>query len=117
MNQKINKRKVGSEYETLACEYLESRGIKVLERNFRVKIGEIDIIGMDAGTLVFVEVKFRSDLDHGGAYYAIDHKKQQVIRRVAQWYMSRHHIGEETYCRFDAVLIDGDEITHIKNAW
>jgi len=66
---------------------------------------------------VFVEVKYRSSNEYGGAEYAISVRKQQKIFRVAQWYMASRKISENTLCRFDAVLIDGDEVTHIRNAW
>ena len=113
----VNKRRIGNAYEDLACERLEREGMQILARNFRVRIGEIDIIAKDGDELVFTEVKYRSSLEYGGAEYAIPPRKQQTIRRVAQWYLSQNHISPETFCRFDAVLIDGDEICHIRNAW
>ena len=113
----LNKRQIGNEYESLACEYLEQEGLQILVRNYRVKIGEIDIIALDEEELVFIEVKYRKNTDFGGAGYAIPRKKQQIIRRVAQWYMNQFHIHPDSFCRFDAVLIDGMEVTHIKNAW
>lgn len=82
-----------------------------------MRIGEIDIIAREGEELVFIEVKYRSSLNFGGAEYAIPYAKQQVIRRVAQWYLARCHLSPETYCRFDAVLIDGEEINHIRNAF
>lgn len=117
MYQKINKRLLGSSYEELACEHLEAQGFRILARNYRVKAGEIDIIARDREELVFVEVKYRASDRYGGASYAIPFRKQAVIRRVAQWYMKEHHIPQDSFCRFDAVLIDGEEITHIRNAW
>ena len=113
----MNKRELGGRYETLACEKLEEDGINILARNYRVKIGEIDIIGIDVDTLVFVEVKYRKNTDYGGAEYAIPLSKQKTIRRVAEWFMKERGYKMSTYCRFDAVLIDGDYEQHIKNAW
>ena len=113
----MNKREVGGEYERKAAEYLTRQGMTILEMNYRVRIGEIDIIARDGGYLVFVEVKYRSGKNQGGAAYAISESKKRKIYRVAQWYMVQHHIPQESYCRFDAVLIDRSEITHIKNAW
>ena len=113
----VNKRKLGTEYESLACEHLESEGMKIIARNYRVRIGEIDIIAKDSDELVFIEVKYRKDRAYGGAEYAIPPAKQKVIRRVAEWYMKQHRINPNSFCRFDAVLIDGEEIEHIKNAW
>jgi putative endonuclease len=113
----MNKRKIGAEYEQLACERLESEGMQILETNYRVRIGEIDIIARDKDVLVFVEVKYRKDTSCGGASYAISYTKQQKIRRVAEWYMNEKHISPNAYCRFDAVLIDNGDINHVKNAW
>ena len=113
----MNKRTVGSEYELIACRHLESAGMQILECNYRVRIGEIDIIARDADALVFVEVKYRTNKNFGGAMFAISQTKKNKIRRVAQWYMAEHHIRPSAFCRFDAVLIDGMNVTHIKNAW
>ena len=113
----MNKRKLGTEYEQSACDFLERRGFRIAARNYRKKIGEIDIIARDGDELVFIEVKYRTSAEQGGAAYAISEKKKATVRRVAQWYMLENGISAEAFCRFDAVLIDGDTITHIKNAW
>lgn len=113
----MNTRSIGTEYEEIACRKLEDAGITVIVRNYRVKIGEIDIIGTDQDELVFVEVKYRKNKDFGGAEFAISPAKQEKIRKVAQWYLAAHHLPQSTFCRFDAVLIDGDQVEHIKNAW
>ena len=113
----MNKREIGYEHETMACDFLEHSGLKILCRNFRVRSGEIDIIALDGDILVFAEVKYRSSLDYGGASYAISRQKQNKIIQVAQWFMAKNKIPQDTYCRFDAVLIDKEEIIHIKNAW
>ena len=118
MNMNMNSRAVGSRYEELAAEYLTENGMRIVERNYRCRIGEIDLIGRDEEYLVFIEVKYRKSRSQGGAEYAISAAKKQKIFRVAQWFMKERHINEQkTYCRFDAVLIDGSEITHIKSAW
>lgn len=114
----MNTRRIGTEYEELACKLLEQAGMTVLERNFRVRAGEIDIIAKDGSELVFVEVKYRKDCTHGGAKYAISEAKKNKIRKVAQWYLAKNHLSvNRTFCRFDAVLIDGDTAEHIRNAW
>ena len=113
----VNKRKIGTEYESLACERLENEGMKIIARNYRVRIGEIDIIAKDGDELVFIEVKYRKNRSYGGAEYAISQAKQKVIRRVAEWYMKQNGISHNSFCRFDAVIIDGEDIEHIKNAW
>ena len=113
----MNTREIGTAYEELACEHLEAEGMRVIARNYRVKIGEIDIIAMDGQELVFIEVKYRASLDFGGAEYAIPRSKQRTIQRVAQWYMKAHRIPADAFCRFDAVLVNGTDVIHVKNAW
>lgn len=112
-----NKRVIGAMNEELAAMYLAKHGIRVIERNYRKKNGEIDIIAKDGDYLVFCEVKYRSRTDEGGAFYAVSEEKQKQIARIARSYMAQHNIHPESLCRFDCVLIDGDEINHIKNAW
>jgi len=116
-NKHLNTRGLGSGYEQLAAEYLEKEGLQIIEMNYRVRIGEIDIIAKDGEYLVFVEVKYRACRAQGGAAYAISQEKKRRITRVAQWYLAQHRISQNTFCRFDAVLIDRTEVTHIKNAW
>lgn len=113
----MNKRSVGAEHESQACEYLESLGLEIIERNYRVKVGEIDIIAKDDDTLVFIEVKYRTKKTQGGASYAISAKKMQTIKKVANWYIASHKLSQNAFYRFDAVLIDGEEVSYIKNAW
>lgn len=116
-NSTFNTRRTGSAYEDLACERIESEGMQILNRNYRVRIGEIDIIARDGEELVFIEVKYRKNMDFGGAEYAIPESKRRTIRRVAQWYMNQRGISPEALCRFDAVLINGSDMIHIRNAW
>ena len=113
----MNTRAVGSFYEEMACEYLKNQGMHILARNFKVRLGEIDIIAKDADELVFIEVKYRKDKSCGGAEYAISKTKQEKIRKTAACFMTKNGYSMNTFCRFDAVLIDGEEINHIRKAW
>lgn len=113
----MNKRRIGTVYERQAAEYLKSKGYQILENNYRCRIGEIDLIARDGGYLVFVEVKYRSDGFCGNALEAVTVKKQQTIRRVAQFYLLSHHLSEDIPCRFDVVGITGTEITLVKDAF
>jgi len=113
----MNKRSVGTEYEQMACEYLVNQGLVIVETNYRVKIGEIDIIAKDKDTICFIEVKYRKSKAQGGAFYAISAKKKQTITRVANWYITSHKLPQNAFYRFDAVLIDGQEVSYVKNAW
>ncbi len=113
----MNRRQLGNGYEELAAEYLVRQGYALLERNYHIRQGEIDIIARDGDVLCFVEVKFRAGMDHGGAAEAVNRRKQQTIVRVAQYYLMRHGYDEWTPCRFDVLAIDGKEIALIKNAY
>lgn len=113
----MNKRKTGASYEETACEFLHRNGMRIVEQNYTTKLGEIDIIARDKDYLVFVEVKYRASDKYGGAFFAIPLKKQRTIAKVAMIYLKAHGYKPQTPCRFDAVLITGEELTYIKNAW
>ena len=108
----INKRSVGTFYENLAARYLEKQNVMILERNYRNKRGEIDLIGLDPdGWLIFVEVKYRSSEYSGNPLAAVDERK------VAAGYLMTHYRSLDVKCRFDVVGIEGSEIRWIKNAF
>lgn len=115
----MNRRITGSCYEKIAAAYLkENCGYKILEMNYRCRFGEIDIIAMDSNHLIFVEVKYRANLDKGHPLEAIDLAKQKKIYKVAQYYMIENNFMANTFiCRFDAISFQGENITHIKNAF
>ena len=104
---KRNQRMVGSRYEQEAAAFLSKQGLAIREQNFRCRAGEIDLIASQEGTLVFCEVKYRYDSSAGDPAAAVDYRKQQTIFRVAQWYLQKHRLPEDTPCRFDVVAITG----------
>lgn len=112
----INKRKTGSRYEEQAAAFLEKQGLLVIEKNFRCKSGEIDLIARDGRYLVFVEVKYRSSGSNGYAAAAVDWHKQKRISRAASFFLIRYGY-QEPPCRFDVVAIDGQQIQWIRNAF
>lgn len=113
----MNKRETGSRYEDAAVAYVEALGYHILERNYRDRYGEIDIIARDGSYVVFLEVKYRRDEGLGYPEEAVDKRKQQRIRHTASFYLYRSGLGEETPCRFDVVSIMGNKIKVIKNAF
>ncbi len=113
----MNKRKEGSIWENLAAAYLAEQGLLILEKNYRTRLGEIDLIAKEKDTLVFVEVKYRKTDRMGLPEEAVTRKKQGTIRKVAESYRSFHWKGTETPCRFDVIAVLGEEITWIKNAF
>lgn len=112
-----NRRKTGAEYERKTAEYLERLGWKLLERNYRCRTGEIDLIARDGRTLVFVEVKYRRSRAYGNPAEAVDGRKQYTICRVSDYYRMTHGISEDQPCRFDVAAIEGDEVCLIRNAF
>ncbi len=107
----------GIKGETLASEYLKNKGYKIIERNYKNKIGEIDIIAMLGDTLVFVEVKERESLRFGHPREAVNFYKQQKIRKVALGYLKYKQLIDKINVRFDVIDVLGEKITHIENAF
>ncbi len=101
----------GREAEDRAARYLELRGLRVVDRNFRVKGGEIDLICRDGRTLVFVEVRLRRRNDFGGAAASITWHKQRRIILAARIYLMRH---PGVAGRFDCVLLSGPDAERIE---
>ena len=113
----MNRREMGAQYEHLAEEWLKQQGIIIMERNFRSRTGEIDLIARDGRTIVFVEVKYRSSASSGDPEEAVGWQKQNRIRNTARYYLYRNRYSEETLCRFDVVAILGSKIRWIRNAF
>ena len=112
----------GDAAEACALEYLLARGLVLLERNYQVaagpsaRAGEVDLILRDRdGTLVFVEVRARSGLSHGGAAASVTRVKQRRLIFAARHYLIRH--ATPPPCRFDVVAMDGAEITWLQAAF
>ena len=112
-----NKRTVGSIYEREAAAFLMQHGYRIREMNFRCRSGEIDLIAMDRQTLVFVEVKYRSNEQAGDPAEAVNRHKRQQICRVADFYRLRYGFSSDVCCRFDVVAILGNRIRLIQNAF
>jgi putative endonuclease len=105
--------KRGSEAEQLACTYLEQRGLRTLERNYRCKMGEIDIIMEDQRSLVFVEVRYRKQSAFGSAAESVTTSKQKKLIRAAYHYLEAHQ-RHNSRCRFDVLAITGAANEHIE---
>ena len=113
----LNKRKIGSNNESIAIEYLKQNGYKILDKNFFTSIGEIDIIAKNDDYYVFIEVKYRKSSKYGLGYEAVNKKKQNTIMKVAEFYMYKNKIPFDSKVRFDVVSIDNDSINIFKNAF
>lgn len=95
----------GQHYEALARDYLEQKGLTLLEQNYHSQFGEIDLIMFDQQILCFIEVKFRKSNAFGGAISAIPHAKQQKIIKTAQFYISSTPAIAQRAMRFDALIL------------
>lgn len=115
-----NKRELGTEAEKIAANYLLENNYIVVEKNFRCKLGEIDIIANDEDYLVFIEVKYRKTDKKGLPREAVNIYKQRTIIKVAKWYLVKHNLYDSN-CRFDVLEMMGDmdnlEINLIKDAF
>ena len=107
----------GALAEEAAAEFLTRRGLRLLERNYRCRFGEIDLIMSDGRTVVFIEVRYRRNKSFGGAVESITAAKREKLLRAARHYLAARR--ELPACRFDAVLLNGDteELEWIENAF
>jgi len=112
-----NKRTVGAEKEEQALQFLLKKGWNLLHKNYRCKLGEIDLIFKDEKKrVIFVEVKYRSSLDYGHPQSAVNFKKKEHCARAALAYIKEKKL-EGLDFRFDVVAIMPTGIEHIPNAF
>ena len=111
----------GQAGESAAERYLRHKGYRIVGRNLRTSVGELDLVAEDGQVLVFVEVKTRRTAAFGGAIHAVHQRKQEKLIQLAAQYLARHHINNRL-CRFDVVLLQSTDsvapkIQHIQNAF
>lgn len=99
-----DKDELGRRGEAIAARHLQGRGLRILDRNWRCKQGEIDLVAMDGDELVFVEVKTRAGLGYGHPLEAIDARKLARLRRLAAAWCEAHP-GSTPRIRLDAVAV------------
>lgn len=112
---------LGNRGETLAAAYLQGKGYRIIERNFRCKGGEVDIVAKDGDIFVFAEVKTRKSLVFGPPQLAVTPFKQRQISKAALTWLSRKRLHDAP-ARFDviAIILENDfsqQIDHISNAF
>ena len=116
----MNRRRKGAWWEGEAARHLKEAGYEIVERNYRTRAGEIDLIARKDNLLIFVEVKMRSSEAFGRPEEAIDSKKQKKIIEIAQVYLAEHPCPG-CDIRFDVIAISGEgphrRIEHIENAF
>ena len=107
----------GRHAEDRAAAFLQQQGLTLIERNYRCRFGEIDLIARDGSTLIFVEVRLRSSDGFGGAAASITAAKRGKLTRAARHYLA--DMARMPTCRFDALLVGGADhsVEWIKNAF
>jgi putative endonuclease len=100
-------RRKGEAAEALAARFLAGRGLEIVARNYRTRLGEVDLVAREGEVLVFVEVRLRSWAAWGGAAASVDWRKQRRLVAAARHYLSR--LRAEPRCRFDVVTIEGPQ--------
>ena len=104
----------GQEQEKHAADFLQQRGLKLTERNYQCKIGEIDLIMRDKDdTLVFVEVRYRGRRDYGGGLESVTKSKQRKIIRTAKYYLQTNRLHNQS-CRFDVIAVTSHPSANIQ---
>jgi putative endonuclease len=98
---------LGARAERIAADYLQGRGLTILERNFRRRLGEIDLVARDGAVLVIAEVRTRSTQAFGGAAASVDGRKQRRIIRAAAQLLQQHREYAALPVRFDVLIVDG----------
>ena len=118
----MTNKEFGALGEKYAVDYLKKRKHKILEKNYKNKLGEIDIIARDGGEIAFIEVKTRSASPYLSGKYSVDRRKQFRIMRAASWYLSIKRIALQP--RFDIIEIEVNRSTgemikleHYRNAF
>ena len=108
----MNKREIGAEYEAVAASYLENQGMVLLHKNFRCRQGEVDLVGLHQGCLVFVEVKYRPTLSDG--WDAITARQSVRLRNAAENYIAKNAWRGDA--RFDVIVVCGWRIHWARGA-
>lgn len=103
-----DRRARGDAVEAAALRFLETRGLRLLARNAHSRVGELDLVMDDAGTVVFVEVRYRGHAGFGGGAASVDAGKRRRLVHAAQAFLLRHPQHAQAPCRFDVVAAAGD---------
>jgi putative endonuclease len=115
--ERTDTRAVGTQAETLALHYLVKQGLRPVERNYQCRLGEIDLIMLDAECLVFVEVRYRAGRRLVPAALTVDRFKQMKLGRTAEMFLAGRSNHEHRPARFDVVGIDRSANGALRYEW
>lgn len=120
-NNKSTKRQIGEQAEAAACKFLRKKGLHLLERNYHCRLGEIDLIMADGEYIVFIEVRYRSQLNYGTPQESVNFAKQRRIVNTAMNYLKRKGLSTQSAMRFDIVAVTKEKqqmaFNWVKNAF
>lgn len=112
------KKNSGADAEQRAEHFLQQQGLVTKNKNYRCKLGEIDLIMTDGTTLIFIEVRLRNHHQFASAIESITLSKQQKIIRTAHYYLQEHRLTDKIACRFDVIALSNHRDPEwIKNAF
>jgi putative endonuclease len=115
---KLSRKQTGDAWEQEARRWLERKGLRFIAGNVRSRGGEIDLIMKDGAVTVFVEVRYRSSAQYGGATASVTRSKQTKLLQTARLWLARHNGSfETTDCRFDVIAFTGSQIEWLTNAF
>ena len=101
----LSRQQQGAAAEDNACRYLEQQGLRLIERNYRCRLGEVDLIMEEGKSTVFVEVRFRSNPNYGSGAESVDYRKQQKLIATASHYLQKYPQRARQPARFDVISI------------
>ena len=117
MTERNNPQQSGQAAEALARQFLEQRGLRLLAQNWRCRLGELDLVMLDADTVVFVEVRYRRHSAWGGAAESVDARKREKLSRAAQHFLQQEARWAKYPCRFDVIAITADSQAPAQLDW
>lgn len=103
--QRTYRQSIGQRAEDLAAQFLRSRGLEILSRNFRRRLGELDIVAREGNTLAIVEVRTRASNDYGGAAASVDFRKRRRLVRAAMQLLQQRRELADLPARFDVIVV------------
>jgi putative endonuclease len=113
----MDRQQIGRTAEDIAVAFLETRGVEIVARNFRCRMGELDVVGREADTLIIVEVRMRASNRFGGAAASVDFRKQAKLQRAAALLLQQRKDLAGLRVRFDVVALSPTGIEWIKHAF
>ena len=108
---------IGQRAEDIAAEFLRAQGLQILERNYRRRLGELDIIAKDGDVLIIAEVRTRASDRYGGAAASVDGRKQQRLVRAAAQLLQQRKDFSHFRVRFDVLAVSGTVVGSPKVQW